>query len=294
MSHVVVQGALGGAVANGETLTIGYPTGYSAGNFLVGTDHKMIVGQSPVEQPSGMTLSFGATSVTVTNASGSTWPAGSPYFFQFDLSGVENPVTANGRVLYTPGALAVVDLGSPITADADGICASQAITAAGGGTINGALATSGVANLGLTGRNVVAAWTGTAVMTVTGKDYHGNTVVESSASGTSLTGKKAFKTVTSVTVSADVTGATVGTGDVLGLPVRVGNAGLLLKELQDNAAATAGTLVAGLAVNTPSTATTADVRGTYDPNAACDGAKGFRLIFALLDPKNIGEAQYAG
>jgi len=53
--------------------------------------------------------------------------------------------------------------------------------------------TAGTGALGFTadcrtGRNVVAAWTGTAVMTVTGLDMYGNVVVEASASGTSLTG----------------------------------------------------------------------------------------------------------
>ena len=53
-------------------------------------------------------------------------------------------------------------------------------------------------------RNVVAAWTTTAVLTVTGTEY-GKVVVESAASGTSMTGKKAFKTVTGVAASTAVT-----------------------------------------------------------------------------------------
>ena len=61
-------------------------------------------------------------------------------------------------------------------------------------------------------------------------------------------------------------------------------------------AGTAGTFVAGLAVNTASTATTADVRGTLDPNSACNGARRFKLI---MDPPRdsylfLGNSQYAG
>lgn len=129
-------------------------------------------------------------------------------------------------------------------------------------------------------------------MTVTGKDVYGNTIVETSASGTSMAGKKAFKTITSVVPSANITGATVGTGDVLGLPMFLPGTAYVLKELQDGAAATAGTVVAG--VSTAATATSGDIRGTYDPNAACNGALVFDLIVALGDPDYKGIAQYAG
>src|SRR3546814_2228644 len=63
--------------------------------------------------------------------------------------------------------ICAVNLGAPLTADADGVCASQAITAAAGGTINGAFATGGVATFDVP-RNVVAAWTTAAVLPVTG------------------------------------------------------------------------------------------------------------------------------
>src|SRR3546814_1050600 len=74
--------------------------------------------------------------------------------------------------------ICAVNLGAPLTADADGVCASQAITAAAGGTINGAFATGGVATFDVP-RNVVAAWTTAAVLTVTGTDAYGNALVES-------------------------------------------------------------------------------------------------------------------
>src|SRR3546814_11170811 len=77
--------------------------------------------------------------------------------------------------------ICAVNLGAPLTADADGVCASQAITAAAGGTINGAFATGGVATFDVP-RNVVAAWTTAAVLTVTGTDAYGNALVDSSAS----------------------------------------------------------------------------------------------------------------
>src|SRR3546814_5252721 len=48
---------------------------------------------------------------------------------------------------------------------------------------------------------------------------------------TAASGKKAFKTVTAIAVSATTTAAvTVGTGDVLGLPVYLPSSGAVLKE----------------------------------------------------------------
>src|SRR5690606_6346890 len=118
--------------------------------------------------------------------------------------------------------------------------------------LDGALVSGGEAVFDVP-RNVVAAWTGTAVCTVTGKDEYGETVVESSGSGTSMTGKKALKKVTDVSFSAAVTSATVGTGDVLGLPVFLPDSVYVLAELEDGAAASPGTIVAG--VSSAATAT---------------------------------------
>jgi hypothetical protein len=84
-----------------------------------------------------------------------------------------------------------------------------------------------------TPRNVVGAWTNAAVITITGTDVDDNPVVEKSASGTSHTGTKAFKTVTSVTTSATVTSATIGSGVVLGLPCYVPSASYVFAELKN-------------------------------------------------------------
>jgi hypothetical protein len=297
MSVETVTGALAADVATGGTFTVGYPTvnGRTAtrGRYSLGVKHKLSVIGKVFVAPEDMTLSFGASSVTVTYNGATTLPAGSRFTFEFDRQGEANPVDFRGRSMYTPASAAVLNLGSPGTADADGYCASQSISSTA--TINGALASGGVGFADCpTGRNVVAAWTNTAVMTVTGTDMYGNTIVESSGSGTSLTGKKAFRTVTSVSVSAAVTGATVGTGDVIGLPVYLPSSGYVVREMEDGATASSGTIVAGLSVNTKSTATTADVRGTYDPNSACDGSKAFTLLAILPDPSFRGNDQFAG
>lgn len=186
-----------------------------------------------------------------------------------------------------------INLGAPATADADGAVVSQAATAADGLAtgINGALASGGIASFDVP-RNVVAGWTGTAVLTVTGTDAYGNVIVESSGSGTSLTGKKAFKTVTGISVSANVTGLTVGSGTVLGLPCYLADQADLIVEKQDGAAATAGTVLAG--VTGAQTATTGDVRGTYGPNSAPNGSRVFELVALVRDPSYTGADQFAG
>jgi hypothetical protein len=289
MTYKIVSTTLGSSVANDATTTVSYPAGTDAGTFKGAFDHELLLGGTQLlKAPADFTLTFGTSNITITNKSGATWASGVAMYLQIGQAGGDNSAI-QGVNKSLAGTTVLVNLGAPDAADADGVAASQ--SANGAFTINGALASGGVATFDVP-RNVVAAWTGTAVLTVTGKDEYGNTVVESSASGTSMTGKKAFKKVTRVSSSAAVTSATVGTGDVLGLPLFLQEAALVLKEIEDDAAATAGTLVEGSLVEP--TATTGDVRGTYDPNSACDGAKVFRLALVSTDPTFKGLAQFAG
>jgi len=303
MSFKSVQFTLSADVADAGTFTVPYPSGMNSGDFSGAAGHYMVINGIKYRQPADIAIAFGATgatSATITNRTGGTLLAGSKGVFQFEMYG--EPV---GLALETPGIVdylakrttapvtLAINLGAPIAADPDGVSASQAVGAAGSFLINGALTSGGVATFDVP-RNVVAGWTTTSILTITGTDEYGQAMVEVSASGTSHAGAKAFKTVTSVTSTASITGATVGTGDVLGLPIALRKgAGNILKEFQDDAAATAGTTVAALAKNTESTSTSADVRGTYDPNAACDGVKAFTLLVAV-DKATIGNPQYAG
>lgn len=292
MSAYIINGVLSGSVANAATFTVNYPTGTDAGAFTGSVKHALVINQNVYTAPTGFSVSFGASNITITNSTGATLAAASPYILQLETAGSRPYVdTESGfkPVATTETKELLVSLGSPLTADADGISASQAVTVATTplAVIDGALAASGVATLdGAAGRNVVAAWTNTAVLTVTGTDVYGNVLKESSASGTSFTGKKAFKTVTSVSLSANVTGLTVGTGTVLGSPVFISGTGYVLRELQDNVTAVAGTVVAG--VTSAATATSGDVRGTYAPNSAPNGSRSYQLI--VLSP----DAGYAG
>lgn len=122
------------------------------------------------------------------------------------------------------------------------------------------------------------------IFTVVGFDIYGQamteTITSSAVASTTVNGKKAFSAITGVTVSGGtVVAITVGTSDVIGLPVRASNAGYIGSVKWDNTlAADTGTFVA--ADSTTATAATGDVRGTYDPSSACDGIK--RLVVGIL------------
>jgi hypothetical protein len=160
-----------------------------------------------------------------------------------------------------------VSLGSPATADADGFCASQDLTTADVASIDttgaGAIAAAALAGINPQPRNVVAAWTSAAVITITGTDAYGAAMSEASGSGTSFTGKKAFKTVTNIAVSGNVTGLTVGQGQVLGLPYKLTDLADIIQCVFNGVIdATPGGVVA---VTTTATTTTGDVRGSVAP-----------------------------
>jgi hypothetical protein len=293
-SYDTIRTTLASAVANAGTFTVGYPTNRDPGSYTGGYEHEVQSNTYGVlSVRNGLAaFSFGASAVTITNNSGQTLDAGTPIVVQLDRYG-ENDLRQNDGVAnegtMSKATMVVVNLGAPDAAVANAVCASQAGTAATPMLINGTLAVNGAVTFDVP-RNVVAAWTTTSVLTVEGYDEYGVFMRESSASGTAMAGKKAFKRVTKVTPSISITGATVGFGDVLGLPMFLSMTGSVVRELQDGVLATAGTLVAG--VTTKATALTGDVRGTYDPNAACDAAKAFHLVVAAADPSYKGIAQF--
>jgi len=123
-------------------------------------------------------------------------------------------------------------------------------------------------------------------VTVTGIDYYGQAMSEaitsSAAVSTAVSGLKAFYIITSVTVSgATGTALTVGTTDVLGIPLRVTDGGYIC-HVGWNGSFTidSGSLV--VAATATATTTTGDVRGTFDPSSAADGIK--RLVVGIMLP----------
>ena len=237
----VITTTLAAALAGAGTLTLSYPVGTNAGSFINGKTHRVVTGNGDVFKcPKYFTLSFGATTITLTwDSAAPTLPVNTKLFIQLDRAGSSPQSTkeaaAPGLNSAADVALKLINLGAPTANASNNICTSQSVGAAADFSLNGSLLstyTSGKMILDVP-RNVVAAWTTTSVLTITGKDEYGNTMVETSASGTSHTGTKAFKEITSISSSASITSATVGTGVVLGLPVFVPNVANVRAELEN-------------------------------------------------------------
>jgi hypothetical protein len=123
-------------------------------------------------------------------------------------------------------------------------------------------------------------------LTVSGYDYYGQPMTEVIATGTTssavanVAGKKAFYQISSIAINGSLPVAiTVGTTDVIGIPVRVVDAGYLCGIGWANASTRAtGTFVQADTTN-PATSTTGDVRGTYALSSASNGQS--RLVMSI-------------
>lgn len=171
-----------------------------------------------------------------------------------------------------------IELGAPPAAAAAGIMNAVDIAAivTKGGTIVAAFNPDTM--MGPYGRNLtlVLSGAGTPTVTVRGRDYLGQPISENfvATGATPVVGKKAFKSVDSITTSAGVAATTLnlGYGTTLGLPYAMVK---IDTELLNNVIATAGTFAP--AVLTAQTITSGDPRGTYIPNSAPDGVRDFVL-----------------
>lgn len=297
MAFGISETVLASLVESAGTFTVGYPAGMARADFVGGVAAKISALQTIFTAPEDFTVSLGASSVTVTWGSATDLAAGTVVKMQLDAEeGSVDVVDVAGAAIRidraNPVEIRRLDLGNPAASDDDYFRASASISAGGALTLLQTVLDFP--------RNIIITNAGddsADTYTVTGEDEYGVAMIEiiTGANAGIAAGKKAFKTVSSIVASgASASTVKVGFGDVLGLPVWVPSSGRILKELQDDAAATAGTLVGGLSTNTKSTATTADVRGTYDPNAACDGSKSFAIIVAVSDPNFIGNPQYDG
>lgn len=123
----------------------------------------------------------------------------------------------------------------------------------------------------------------TRTIAVAGFDYLGQAMTwTGTMNGTTpVLCPKAFMWITSITfgAAADTVSVSVGYNNVMGLPYALD---ALISEIKNGAiAANAGTIVAALADATPSTATTADTRGTYLPVTVIpNGTNTFKIVYA--------------
>jgi hypothetical protein len=195
-----------------------------------------------------------------------------------------------------------IALGSPAVADVDGIAVAQAVAGAGNLTL-----TAGAASLDVA-RNITIDSAGagdtTQTATVTGTDIYGVTMVEDIAFNgtTEVAGLKAFKTVTQVAIDAATAGnVNVGFGDVLGLPYRVDENGLIMAyadgALDLTTSAVLGTFAPAVTTD-PATGVTGDVRGTYNPNTTLDGTVEFAVLIKVASVETkvgaFGVDQFGG
>lgn len=181
----------------------------------------------------------------------------------------------------------------PAVLSATAVASAQAVATAGNLLINGGSATAGVATLDVPRCvSIVSSNAGdtTQVATVTGTDTYGIPTSEAITFNgvTTVGGQKAFKTVTRVAISASLTGnASVGSTDILGLPIRANTRNYVLTAW-NGAFVTTGTFAAADAT-TPATTTTNDVRGTYLVPDASDGTKRLTLwVFVFDDDTQTG------
>ena len=142
--------------------------------------------------------------------------------------------------------------------------------------------TASGSNTGLTFANTITA----VNSTVSGYDIYGQAMSEVIASSTSastaVNGKKAFYQISGITVAApNGNSIAFGTTDILGSPVRIlDNAYIVHAGYNNTLADNAGNATA--AATATATTTTGDVRGTFAPSGATDGAK--RLVMTIALP----------
>lgn len=200
------------------------------------------------------------------------------------------------NIAATQAAAATITL---VSSSGAGITVGTSITRADtGATVTGLLAIdTAMAGLGFGQDATVNVWDPTKAIsrnvritsaaddsgktfTVVGYDLYGYPMSEviTGANAGVASGTKAFKYITSVTPSTTPAGnVSVGTGDVIGLPLRADYVGQLLINYNDTVITASTGFVA--AVTTTATTTTGDVRGTYALQTASNNTR--RLIVYL-------------
>lgn len=176
----------------------------------------------------------------------------------------------------------------PAALVANGVATAQAVSGAGNLTLDGSLVSGGVATFDVPRAVSVTSTNAgdtTQTATVYGTDAYGlpQTETISFNGAATIPGKKAFKTVTRVAISAALAGnGSAGSTDVLGLPYFVGSRNYILTAY-NGAQVTTGTFVAG-DTTSPATATTGSARGTYTPASATDGSKRLTIWIFIQNP----------
>lgn len=304
MSFLVLEATPSAAVASAGTIAFTLANAAQWGQVKYQGAHKLYARglQAVFTHPNDFTVSASGATVTVTYNGSTSIPAGTLVKLQLEIPGEDSYATVahNESVKdYYDNVRAVtarpvrVLFGATAAGSATAILNAQALAV----TTLQTLTTPYVMDAP---RAVTIKSSGadTAVITIRGYDEFGVAMSESlTLNGTSaVNGKKAFKTVVSYqAASAPANNLSIGTTNIFGLPFFLpggtsAGIGYVLKEIQDGAVATAGTVVGGDL--TKATATTGDVRGTITPNTTPDGSKIYECVIMSPDLSFKGVSQY--
>lgn len=314
MSFDLIRGQLASDVAANGTFTVAYPTNRQAGDYYKAIGHRLNLQTVPTgsltapntggNDEYSYPIQFGVTlgtvaagTVTITNKTSGTWRAGTFYTvrlerlgssdYRLGLPGTTSPLFAYATAM---GRTVLVNFGAPKAPATNYFATAQAVAGAGNLTLTTTLTLDRPRNVTVTSSN---AGDTTQTVTVTGTDIYAVAMTETIAlnGAATIQGKKAFKTVSRFAVSAATAGnISAGYGDVLGFPVFVPETGFVIAQLE-NGAAVAGTVVAGDQTAGGATATTGDVRGTWDPSSATNDSIVFQCLVFLPDPGYAGTVQ---
>jgi hypothetical protein len=263
------------AVQSGEPLVLGQyvsGTGITAGSYITAFGS----GSGGTGTYTVSASSSATGSITITASGDSTLGDPSP----MDLG-----VGPLGRVFIwdcVPQTLQTANIAASQTASGAG-----AVTLTAGTSAKSVVRSDGTTVIQLNTPRALQINTSTTARTITisGYDYYGQPMTEAitvATAGTAKSGAKAFYQIASATINGSATAVTIGTTDILGLPVRVFDAGYVVKVGWNNVILqNAGTFVAA-DMTSPASSTTGDVRGTFTPTSASDGIK--RLVMTIALP----------
>ena len=290
MTFKNIIGTLDGPVAHSASFFVPYPAGTSRGDYFGGHGSVLAIGQVVCTSPNQMTVDLGAEGATVTNTGTYEWPLSGTYVLSLDAVGISAGwQSEDGKILprVQPWPVVYLNVGSPVAEVEEGLRVGAPIDAAGPVTL--------LQNSFDVPRNITihadAAIAGT-IFTVTSTDEYGVKVHEE-IDGANHGRKCHYRNIV-VSASAPVAAnVQIGWGPEIGLPCFCGPATILVRELQDGEpVATAGVLIPGDEM--PASATTGDVRGTYESEVSPDGIKAFGLLVCMPDPGYRGTAQFSG
>jgi hypothetical protein len=308
MSFVIVNATPSSAVATGGTIAFALANASVLGQVKFEGNHVLYARglQAQFAFPTDFAIAYSGSTATVTYNGTTSIPAGTLVELQLESAGENNYLFKStepqdavkdilGNIRATVARPVRVLFGAVAAASATAVVNA----AARAGVVKNTYASAVVLDVprGLAVKSSTTDTTQT--VTVFGTDEFGVAMSETfTLNGTTaVNGKKAFKTVTADQNNIALAGnLSVGTqAGVLGLPFFLpggtsAGAGYVLKETQDGATPTAGTFVGGDL--TKATATTGDVRGTWTPNAAPDGAKVYEVVISASDLAFKGVPQF--